>query len=95
MTFTTPSSGVRAAALQAVARLALRTESRPQMMAAVFRDALSEDDVELTRMALGGLIVLPELLPDVDGSEWLASVDRRVRDAANALQEARLEGRSA
>lgn len=85
---TTPATQLKAAALQAAARLSLK-EEHPERLERALADALASGERELVRTALRMLAERPNLAVQVEPEPLLASDDRGVREAAERLNAAR------
>jgi hypothetical protein len=83
---------LRAAALQAAARLTLH-EQHPKRLEQALVDALASNERDRVRIALRTLADRPALDLVLDVEPLVASDDRGVRDAANLLKTARASAR--
>jgi Domain of unknown function (DUF4365) len=85
-----PPSAVRATAVQACGRLAMRVGPRSRAVKRMLTAALDSGELEVERMALREMTGLPNLARNLDLQPWLGHPDQALRTAAEELQAARL-----
>lgn len=84
-----PPSAVRATAVQACGRLAMRVAPQSRAVKRMLTGALESGLLEVERMGLREMTGLPYLARNLDLQPWLGHPDQALRTAAEELQTAR------